>query len=114
MLLAIFLFDEDGNEYATDDTIDVDRPGDTVDSNLVIFEALQDAHYYTDRYAKDMVFLAPHADEKDTNLVLRIREKDTHDEVGCIVGPAQCSVVTCREWYSSNLQSMVNLRRVEN
>ena len=118
MLLQVCLFDEDGNEYASGVTIDVD--GDLIIGfdTFEVFEELQNANIYSvedeDRPVSldDLVFLAPHYDEKDTNIVLRIREKDSHEDV-CDAGSA-CSLQTCREWYSSNLVTMTNLRTVEN
>jgi hypothetical protein len=113
MLLRVCLFDRDGNEYPSITTIDVDDPSNSLqvyDALMVsgvfvgpMLDASRELHY------EDLVYLAPHPDEKDTNLVLRIRESETHEDVCNMRG--HCSIVECREWYSSNLCTMVNIRK---
>lgn len=110
MILRVWLFDEDGSEYETDDTIEVNDMGD---HTFVIFEALQDAQVYSHNVRlDDLEFLSPHPDEVGvSSIAFRIREKDTHEEA-CVAG-SHCSKETCRQWYSTNLMTMVNLYREE-
>lgn len=107
MKLGIFLFDEDGNEYYTGDDI-VSAGAD----KKAIYNALCEAGVYDESVPFDCLeFLLPHDDEGGTSIVMRIREEGTHDE-DCSAG-AHCSRETCREWYSVNLMTMVNIRSVE-
>jgi len=117
MQLRVCLFDRDGNEYASTTIIDVADPS----NSLQVYDALMESGVFVgsmldvDReelHYEDLCYLPPHHDEKDTSIVLRVREYDSHEDV-CNMG-AHCSLSACREWYSSNLAMMINLRREKN